>query len=239
MSKSKIIKDMANNTIDIMTSLKRAKVLISALSNQKIIEWINYEISGYPENSTLPDYRIIKGELIGSYFKGSMATHMQWNNVSIPLGKMPKDLTSELLSVYLYEGVNSLIHLVDMDNKSKSESLLGKNIPADYFKLFNHYNNDPYMIITSARVIISSHQILNILSVIENKLLDALILLEDEFGNLDELDIDTSTKTEEEIEKITSRIEVIFYNDQRIVIGDNNKIKDSEIAAVIDKNGNE
>ena len=95
------------------------------------------------------------------------------------------------------------------------------------------------MNITSARVIVSSHQILNVLSVIESKLLDALILLEDEFGNLDDLDIDTSTKTKDEIGSITSRIEVIFYNDQRIVIGDNNKIKDSEIAATIEHKGSD
>lgn len=234
MSKSQIIKDIANSTIDIMTSLKRAKILISALNNNKIIEWINYEISGYPKNSTLPDYRIIKGELIGSYFKGSMASHIKCNNVSIPLGTMPKDLTDKLLSVYLYEGVNSLKYLIDMDNES--EALLGKSIPADCFKWFNHYNNDPYLIITSARSIISSHQVLNVLSVIESKLLDALMLLENEFGNLDELDIDTSSKSEKEIKQITDKIEVIFYNDQRVIIGDNNKIKDSEIASVVEHN---
>lgn len=237
MSRSSIIKEIANGKVDLMTSLKRAKVLFSALKNEKLKEWINYEISGYPENCTLPNYRIIKGEIIGSYFKGSMAAHIKYNNVSIPMGSMPPELVDKILSIYLFEGVKSLNHLVEVDDKSDNN--LCKSLSADCFKLFNHYNNDPYMNITSARVIVSSHQLLNVLSVIESKLLDALILLEDEFGNLDDLDIDTSTKTKDEIGSITSRIEVIFYNDQRIVIGDNNKIKDSEIAATIEHKGSD
>lgn len=234
MSKSQIIKDIANSTIDLVTSLKRAKILVSGLNNNKITEWIDYEISGYPKNSTLPDYRIIKGELMGSYFKGSMAMHIEWNNVSIPVGKMPSELEDKLLSVYFFEGVNSLNHLVEMDKQS-DESVV-KIISADTFGLIKQYNNDPYMNITSAQVVVSSHQILNILSVIEMKLLDALMLLEHEFGNLDELDIDTSSKSKKEIEQITGKIEVIFYTDQRIIIGDNNKIKDSEIASVVEHN---
>jgi len=90
------------------------------------------------------------------------------------------------------------------------------------------------MIITSAQVIVGSHHIINIISTIENKLLDALILLENEFGNLDELDIDTSTKTPEEISKLTKELIVIIYNDQSVNIGDGNKIKDSNIASLIE-----
>ena len=56
------------------------------------------------------------------------------------------------------------------------------------------------------------------------------MLLEKEFGNLDELDIDLSTKDETEIENITNNIMVIFYNDNSVTIGDNNKMKDTNIS---------
>ena len=87
------------------------------------------------------------------------------------------------------------------------------------------------MIITSARVVVSEHIISNIFSTIENKLLDLLLILEKEFGSLDELDIDITTKSEEEIKDINNRILVLIYNDNSVSMGDGNKIKESTIAS--------
>lgn len=231
MAKSKIIKDIANGSVDTITALKRAKVLVSDLNNLQIIDWIDHEISGYPANEEIPSYRKIHGNLVGSYFKGSMASHMTWNNVSIPLGKMPDDMKEMLLSVEFREGVEALRKL--SESSGDAGSGIGKIIPADCFSLIANCNNDPYMIITSARVIIGDHAISNIFSIIENKLLDMLLILEKEFGSLDELDIDTTTKSKEEIEDINKRILVLVYNDNRVSIGNGNKIKDTTIASEI------
>lgn len=231
MAKSKIIKDLANSSVDTITALKRTKVLVSALNNAEISKWLDYEISGYPTDATLPSYRKVHGSLMGSYFKGSMANHMTWNNVSIPLGKMPDDIKELLLSVEFHEGVEALRKLAQTSQDSGNQ--LGKTIPADFFPAIATYNNDPYMIITSARVVIGEHIISNIFSIIESKLLDMLMILEKEFGCLDELDIDTTAKSEEEIEAINNKILVLVYNDNRVSIGDGNKIKDSTIASEI------
>lgn len=104
MAKSKIIKDLANGEVDTMTALKRAKVLISELQDNELLNWINREISGYPIEATLPDYRIVEGNLLGSYLKSSMAAHMKYSNVSLPLGKMPDDLRSKLLTLQFRKG---------------------------------------------------------------------------------------------------------------------------------------
>lgn len=50
------------------------------------------------------------------------------------------------------------------------------------------------MYITSAKVIIGPQLIQDVFATVENRLLDALIVLEKEFGNLDELDIDITAK---------------------------------------------
>lgn len=227
MAKSKIIKDIANGAVDTITALKRAKVLVTDLNNPDILNWINCEISGYPEEITLPSYRKVKGSLVGSYFKGSMVKLMQLSNVSIPLGKMPQDLQEILLSVEFNEGVDSLKKLC------QNGQPIAKPIPADFFPIIAKYNNDPYMNITSARVIVGDHIVNNIFSIIENKLLDLLMILENEFGPLDELDIDVSTKSNEEIENISNQILVLIYNDNSMSMGDGNKIKDTTIASQI------
>lgn len=225
MAKSMIIKDIANGAIDTTTALKRAKILFAALDDAELLNWVNYEISGYPTDANLPDYRIERGALKGTYFKGSIASHIKWNDVSIPLGKMPADVIDEFLSVPFYDGVSALKQLVENSDNGQ----LARPIPADLFPFIAKYNNDPYMNIVTARVVVSTHCVTNMFSVIENRLLDALLLLEKEFGILDDLDIDTTIKSPEEIQSIAKRVYVIVYNDQSVHIEDGNKIKDTDI----------
>ena len=209
--------------------MKRAKVLLSEFDNKKLNDWIKNEITGYPENSEIPEYRVVRGSLMGSYFKGSMVAHMTWNHVSIPLGKMPGNIQDVLLTVNLREGVEALRQLVESGNR------IGKQVDADFFPIIARYNEDPYMIITSARVEIAGQCIHNIFSTIENRLLDVLIILEKEFGVLDDLDIDIDSKSENEKEKIVKQLQVIIFNDNSVNIGDGNKIKDANIASNIQK----
>ncbi len=226
MAKSKIIVELANSSIDTLTALKRAKVLFSELQNKELLDWITNEITGYSDVQKLPAYRIVQGSLRGSYFKGSIANHMKWTNVSIPIGDMPKDIADELLNVYFTESVDALNSLLE---NCKDNNKLCKPLPADLFPTIANYNHDPYMMIIAAQVEAGTHHILNIFSIIENRLLDALLLLEKEFGNLDNLDLDISKKTEDEIKSINNQLIVIVLQDQSIRIGDNNKIKDSQI----------
>ena len=179
----------------------------------------------------VPEYRVVQGNLMGSYFKGSMANHMKWNNVSLPLGKMPDEIRDRILNVSFHEGVDALKKL--LESADDEERQLGATLPAEFFPIIAKCNNDPYMNIISARVVIGSQFVQNIFSVIENKLLDIFMILEKEFGNLDSLDIDVSGKSEEELHKISERMVVVIYNDNRVTVGNGNKIKDSNIAASI------
>lgn len=231
MAKSKIILDLANSSVDTMTALKRAKVLLLELGNDKLLEWVNCEIAGYPSDAELPEYRVVQGNLMGSYFKGSMANHMKWNNVSLPLGKMPDEIRDRILNASFHEGVDALKKL--LESADDEERQLGATLPAEFFPIIAKCNNDPYMNIISARVVIGSQFVQNIFSVIENKLLDIFMILEKGFGNLDSLDIDVSGKSEEELHKISERMVVVIYNDNRVTVGNGNKIKDSNIASSI------
>ena len=60
MAKSQIIKDLANGKVDTQTALKRTKVLLQDLENDDLLDWVNYEIEGYPHDIT----KIISEEVI-------------------------------------------------------------------------------------------------------------------------------------------------------------------------------
>ena len=229
MAKSKIIKDLANDEVDLYTALKRTKVLLQDLNNEDILKWVNYEIEGYPDDENLPDYRIVPGQLYGSYIKGSMVMHMKYQNVTLPLGNMEKEYKDALSSVRIYQSIETVKEMIKGDNT------ISAVIPPDLFGYIATANNDPYMIISSAYIKGSKPQIINIFSKVTSKLLDILSLLEKEFGNLDELDIDVDNKTEEELKGICDKLQVIIYNDNSVTIGNNNKLKDSTIATSIEK----
>ena len=234
MAKSQIIKDLANGTADIQTALKRTKVLLQELNNDKLLQWVNYEIEGYPENEDIPDYRIIGGQVYGTYFKGSIATHVQYNHVPISLGNLPDEIKNDILTIKITQGIEALNAMV-IESRRKENGGLTRLIPSELYPRIAQANNDLGMIIVTASVELNMAKILNIFPKIESKLLDILLFLEKQFGKLDDLDINTESKSEEELEHITNHIYVVIYNDKSITIGDKNKIKDSNIASSIEK----
>ena len=56
-----------------------------------------------------------------------------------------------------------------------------------------------------------------------------LIRLDKEYGTLDDLDIDISTKTPEEIHTINVAINNYIFEDRSIKIGDKNRIDSTDI----------
>ena len=175
MAKSKIIKDLANGVVDTQTALKRTKVLLQDLGDKDLLNWVSYEIGGYPDDSDVPEYRVVSGQLYGSYFKGSMVSHMKYSNVPLPLGKMPEELQHSVIWHEIRTAIGALKDTLDEDKDNLGFSVV---IPADFYSAIAHYNNDPYMIITSASVKLNMPQIRNIFSQVESKLLDVLTYLE-------------------------------------------------------------
>lgn len=225
MAKSQIIKDLANGHSSLKTALKRTKVLINGLEDRRAIDWINNELVGYSLSDKLPDYRLKQGVLIGSYFKGSMASHMKWNNVSIPLGNMSDEERHQLLAVEFREGVESLQTM--LINANQEGSRIGKIIPADLFPYIAQCNDDLYMNITSAQVQLNTTSLQHILDCVENKLLDTLLLLEDAFGNLDNLDISIADLDAKASNQVIEQIIFNIYDDHSITVGEKANIKDS------------
>ena len=61
-----------------------------------------------------------------------------------------------------------------------------------------------------AEVQISSTAISQIFSVIDNKIIDAMMLLENEFGCLDDFDIDLSSKSDNQLDRIQKQLCLFF-----------------------------
>jgi hypothetical protein len=235
MAKSQIIKDLANGVANIHVALKRTKVLLLELNNEELLQWVNCEIEGYPDDVPLPEYRKIRGELRGSYVEGTMSNYMQYTDIPLPLGTLPTDQKNMILITNITQGIEALKEMTKKNSETTNGGL-AKPIPADFYGLIAHANNNMGMVISSARVVLNMPQVLTIFPKVESKLIDILSYLEKQFGNLDELDIDIETKSIEELENIKAQIYVMIYNDSSITLGDNNKMKDVKIISS-DSNG--
>ena len=191
MAKSQIIKDLANGSIDTQIALKRTKVLLQEFDDERLLEWVNYEIEGYPNDVEVPEYRRISGQSFCSYIKGTMSRFLKYSNVPLSLGNMPENEREIFYYANMRESVGALKGTIH-----EYEPSIGRIIPAEYYPYIAKCNNDMGMVIQSAEIQLNMPQILNIFPKVENKLLDILRYLEKQFGNLDELDIDVNNKSE-------------------------------------------
>ena len=83
----------------------------------------------------------------------------------------------------------------------------------------------------SIEQIIDSTEFLNVLSAIKTRLIMTFQKLEQEYGNLDDLDIDINEKSEQEIKQINVVIEKLIYENNSVSIGDENNFTRAEIEA--------
>ena len=218
MAKSKIIKEFAQGNIDIETILKQLKLLLVDLEKEELINWVNYEIEGYPNSSDIPEYRECQGILKGTFLN----YNTQCKNAPIPLKSNTPDILKEYTrKISLRQGVSALKKL------RESSGGVCIAIPSDNLINIQHYAAVSMTYLMSAVIETSNTVPYSIISTIENKVMDILLLLEKEFGCLDDLSIDISGKENQEIEKIAKNITIII-NDNHIEIGNDNAIKNTK-----------
>lgn len=217
MARSNIIKDFTSSNISTETALKKLRVLFASLNNKKLINWAKCELEGYSNDDSLPDYRIISGKLMADMITATA----QCENYPLDLANLSSEQKQTILSSKVYQSVSSLKTIAD--SKSPTYKILPQKINKNLSVLCGVNAN-----ILASRVQFDYTSIKDILSKIDGKILDTLLTLEDEFGNLDELDIDLKSKNAEDITNIIQHIELNIY-DNSISIGNNNKIKNSDI----------
>ena len=224
MAKSKIIKQFARGEIDTEIALRQLKVLLAELPDKNNLAWVNKELQGYDKNDVIPLYRKAVGTLKGSIM--NYGTHV--SNIGIPLSSdAPKNLRRFCNSVIFYDSIGALKRLTV---KQDGNGCFGVVVPPDYYPSIMKYSLTSMTAILNAQVVVGKSDIFQIFSEVDNKVLDVLMFLEQEFGVLDDLDINLDLKTEDDIKSIQNQINFYIYNDNRVTIGDENEISDSVIS---------
>lgn len=214
--RSKIIKDLIMDKINVLQAMQSLSFMLEDINDteSEIKKWVNNEINGYKNQSNIPEYRKTNAILMGNVQVG----YSLYKNINIPLAD--KKAIELLTKIQIKEPLSIVMQLAKAEIESENHSLLlDVNIA-----LVNHYQQTNGDVISASRHL-SIYTYNNILALIKDKLLDIFKVLEENYGNLDELYIDFSDDTKKE--EVVKQIQSIVYNDNSISIGNNNKIDDS------------
>ncbi|HBH4034380.1 TPA: hypothetical protein KSL09_003204 [Clostridioides difficile] len=214
MAKSNLIKDFINSNMDIEVALQNLIVILHCLNDEISINWATKELSGYNKDDSLPKYRTLKGRVMGSFTDGAF----QYSNVEFGTSHLTDDTRESLLRVNVRSSISALVN-----SKDKWQGLGKPIMPENYYLLQKTGTH-----IIKATVDIDLTDVNDIISKVKANILDILLFLEKKFGNLDDLDIDISGTNGKELKNIVQYIQIKLY-DNSISIGDNNKIKKSNI----------
>lgn len=218
MAKSKIIKELANNQISMEVALQRLMIIASDLDNEELSAWAEAELRGYSQTDTLPEYRNIQSiHFIYSGINGSFKV----TNCPFTFTSVLEDILSDIYNVPIMDSVSSLQNFVDNPDK--------QSYRRDFSMLNGLVLQRTGIQCTSIYQTVPLNFLQNILSQIKTILMNIFLKLDKEYGCLDNLDVDTTAKTPDEVDAINKVVNNYIFIDNSVNVGDRNKLKGSGI----------
>lgn len=178
---SDIINELMESSIPLSSVLLKAKVLASRIDNKLLLDWVNHELNGYPNEDILPEYR----KNFGSYIKGDyMVGSMKYTNQPIPTS----GLTFNIISKNFKDSVSSLEQTI---KNAESQTLI-QPLPAEIVGLLeanwqSYGSRNEYIQLINARKVIAVTAFSDILTQVRSRLLDFMLEVDKAYGNLTEL----------------------------------------------------
>ena len=207
MKNSKVILDLVQNNSSLSDILFRLKLLLTNFDNEEILLWVNNEITGYADDSKVPEYRQIRGIIKCDILVGNR----YYQNAYLPISYSDPDILN-IITLHCAESVSAIETI-----RKKGDGQYASIIQNTVYPFLQKYVNGH---IQNAQLIYSDHAFSNVYSSIKNKVLDILLLLEKNFGNLDSYDIQLNDKQKDEIIPIIINI---VYKDNSMKFGSSNK----------------
>jgi hypothetical protein len=170
MSLLKEIQDAAvDSSADLSMLLRKCRILASRLNHVELKNWVQHELDGYPDEATLPAYRVLavqsKGHFVGAYGREA-------RNAPIPSGIFGEKVRPLLATTQMRDSVSSLADLLRGD-----AVLFREEWPAD---VLPHFHGKIYegMMLAQAWKEMSRGAVLGILETIRSRVLNFALEIE-------------------------------------------------------------
>lgn len=141
--------------------LRTAKAIAVKLQLADVAKWIDYELDGYPEDVTLPDYRITKGKLMG----------LNPINGPVPMSVSNAQQENMLRTVHIKAPLTELVRAYN-----DPEATMIFSFPTEYS--YQLQQNKPEFLRFPLIQQIGQSKMLNVVEKVRNRLLDWSLELE-------------------------------------------------------------
>lgn len=186
MPKSKIIKEIANGTVDIEISLSRLFLLASDVGDEGLMQWADNELKGYPSDSILPEYRKSKSYI---FRYSGMVGPLKVDNITLQPSMISKKNREIVSQIEVNSSVSAIKDYVSNPEEAKAKDVSW--LAGDVFM-----TSDESIQATRIIQMLPSSMYQDILSGIKQKVLVELIKMENKYGNLDNLEIQSEEDPE-------------------------------------------
>ena len=218
MAKSKVLKELANNEITLDVALRRLLLICNDLNYIELSTWAEKELNGYSDNEDVPEYRNLGvGQLLYSGLRGTVGTHLKITNNPLPILWIPKEYIDLICNNYERRTIGVIIDRANGNSQYSADltSLRSViNVGIAFTSIIHKFDSSHYAEIANK---------------VSNILLKIFMKLDKEYGNLDELDVDTSGKTEEHIKAFEQQLIIEIGEIKVINIGDDNTFKNTDV----------
>ena len=184
MPKSKVIIDAVNAEIPLEQSLRQLCVLAHDVGNSELEHWAESELSGYSDNNQLPEYRV--SESLNFTYTGINNYALRVTNVSLPISFLSKDTLDAVKKVHLTDGISYIEKL------SQSETALQVDCSVLAGEVSKLSNGKVQCCVINQNI--SPAVCSNVVAEVVSRVIKAFMLLEDQYGSLDDLGITVKSK---------------------------------------------
>jgi hypothetical protein len=169
-----IIELLSSKDGSLTDAFLKTKILIHkiGISNIKDGDWINDELNGYPEDTLLPDYRIIQSQV----FVNAANSAYRFQEHQIPLTHLNEQQQESLTKAKMRHSVLELEKFVE-----KPTGTLVANIPPESYGLLEK-GLDKGVFMSQAWCVVGKSDVIKILSYLRNRLLDFVLSLKSVFA---------------------------------------------------------
>lgn len=208
-----LIAELSSPQPSLTDALVKTKVLLHQVGRKDLVEWVNHEINGYPDDASLPSYRIIS-----THVKGNVTNNVySYSDHPLPTMHLTEKQRRGLEELEMRDSIAVLEGLAKNDTKG-----LQRPLPIEYAGLFNKALSNGYRV-QQAWCDIGIGRFAQITAQVRSKLLDFLLDLSEKIG---------ADMSEDEIKRVAQSPETgnmfnnaIFGDNVTILVGNHSQQK--------------
>ena len=194
--------DLVNASADLSNTLRKAKILASAIGVPEFRQWVDFELGGYTDRDKVPSYRRFQptnfGHFLGPFQSGQ-------KNVVLPTYNLPPQVKDFAENLIFFNGVGALAAQASESGQVKwpQEMVM---LARDTLQMTGG------MVLVDAYQPVPGYLVSGILDQVKTKLLDFVLSLQE--SNITSEDLDNRTV---ESEVARNLFYIYIYGDRNIV----------------------